>query len=548
MPHVITQNCCNDASCVAVCPVDCIHPRPDEPGFASAEMLYINPDVCVDCGACVLMCPVDAITTSDELVMAAGPFTAINAAFAATDTASSPPRRAQRALICPPAISGPLRVAVIGAGPAGLYAAEHLLTQVGLNAEVTVFDRLPTPWGLVRAGVAPDHQSTKNITDIFRGTAMRPGFSYRLGVEVGRDVTHAELLTHYHAVVYAVGAHTDQRLGIPGEELPGSHSAREFVAWYNGHPDHANISFDFSGPRAVVVGNGNVALDVARILLSDPDDLARTDIADYALKALRNSNIREVVILGRRGLGQAAFTVPELIGLTGLTGVTITAEGIESDTGPELPVATRLKRELLTDCADQTAHPRRVVLRFLSSPVEILGDQCARGVRTVRNTLAATSGGDVLARPTNEYDEIDAGLVLRSVGYRGTPIPGLPFDDTSGTVPNEKGRVLDANGELRPGTYVTGWIKRGPSGVIGTNRQCAAETIDQLLDDAREGRLPEPTCTGSELDQLLVDRVSTVVEAIGWNNIDQHERRLGSAQSRPRVKITDRAALLRATQ
>lgn len=549
MPHVITQNCCNDASCVAVCPVDCIHPRPDEPAFATAEMLYINPDLCVDCGACVQMCPVDAITTTDELVMSAGPFGAVNAAFAATATAAPTPRRERLGQARPLALRGPLRVAVIGAGPAGLYAAEHLLTQVGLNAEVTVFDRLPTPWGLVRAGVAPDHPATKGITDLFRGTAKRPRFRYRLGVEVGRDVTHHELLAHFHAVVYATGAHTDQRLGIPGEDLPGSHSAREFVAWYNGHPDYADRSFDLSGRRAVVVGNGNVALDVARILLSSPDDLARTDIADYALNALRDSNIREVMVLGRRGLGQAAFTVPELIGLTGLTGVTITAEGIESNRSTELTVAARLKHDLLTSGAGgHKMHGRQIVLRFLTSPVEILGDQCVRGVRTVRNTLIVTAAGEVQARPTNECDEIDSTLVLRSVGYWGTPIPELPFDDARGIVPNENGRVLDAHGAPCPGAYVAGWIKRGPSGVIGTNRHCAGETIQQLLDDARADRLPEPTCTADQFDRLLAGRISTVIDVTGWNNIDRHERRLGTAQSRPRVKLTDRSALLHAAQ
>ncbi len=305
MAYVITQACCNDASCVDVCPVNCIHPTPDEPEFATTEMLYIDPQTCIDCGACVDECPVDAIFGENELSEAHSMYPEINAAYFEKHPIGpdwpelGSPRKLSAEL-------GTLRVAIVGSGPSACYAAIELTSRP--RVEVDMFDRLPTPYGLVRAGVAPDHPGTKGVSDVFRSALGKRSVQCHFNVEVGRHVSHEELLEHHHAVIYAVGAASDRRLGVPGEDLPGSHAATEFVAWYNGHPDYADHEFDLSGERAVIVGNGNVALDVARVLVTDPDELAKTDMAEHAVEALRHSNIREVVIVGRRGPAQAAYT------------------------------------------------------------------------------------------------------------------------------------------------------------------------------------------------------------------------------------------------
>src|SRR3546814_689419 len=318
MTHVITRACCNDAACVPVCPVNCIHPTPDEPDYGTAEMLYIDPQGCIDCGACVEACPVSAITADYDLAPEYARYEEINARYFASEERQDYEQvqntRTSRSWADAP--EGTLKVAIVGSGPAACYAAEELLTQRGLPAEVDMFEKLPTPWGLVRFGVAPDHQDTKSASGSFARTMKRKGFRLFLNAEVGVDITLAELKERYHAVIYAVGAMGDRALGVPGETLPGSHSATEFVAWYNGHPDFAARTFDLAHERAVIVGNGNVALDVARILVSDPEALAKTDIADHALAQLRSSKVREVVVLGRRGPLEAAFTTKELIGLS----------------------------------------------------------------------------------------------------------------------------------------------------------------------------------------------------------------------------------------
>ncbi|CAM3860461.1 FAD-dependent oxidoreductase [Smaragdicoccus niigatensis] len=529
MPHVITQNCCNDAGCVDACPVDCIHPRPDEPGYLSAEMLYIDPDKCIDCGACIPMCPVDAIRTEADLEPKFLRYKDLNAFYASESPAPAP--RAAIPLTIRTS-SRALRVAIVGAGPAGLFAAEHLLTQPGMRVEVDVYDRLPTPWGLIRAGVAPDHQQTKAAAEVFRWTTRRPGFRYQLGVEVGRDITHPELSNAYHAVIYAVGASVDRHLGIPGEDLPGSHSATDFVAWYNGHPDHADQEFDLSGTRAVIIGNGNVALDVARILVSDPATLAPTDIADHALEALRHSNIREVLVVGRRGPAEAAYTTPELLGLANVPGVEIR---IQPD---EVREASGLKVDVLREVVrQQQSGPRQIILRYLHSPVEILGVNHVEGVRVVRNELQAVDGG-VRAVPIDEFETVATGLVLRSIGYRGTALPDVPFDESRGVIPNVNGRVA-------PGVYATGWIKRGPSGVIGTNKQCARETAEALLEDAVANRLPTPPKNLWHIDRLLDERAPRRLDVRGWNAIDRSEREAGRLAGRPRRKFTNIEELIR---
>lgn len=482
MPYVVTQSCCADASCVVACPVNCIHPAPGEPGFATAEMLYVDPKSCVDCGACATACPADAIVPLASLTEQQQPFVALNAeyydAFAHADRAPVavvPPQRRLRA-------AGPFRVAVVGAGPAGLYAADELLRHPEIS--VDVYDRLPTPYGLVRAGVAPDHQQTKQVEQLFAAIERQPGFRYFLNVDVGRDVKLADLSARYQGVVYAVGAASDRPLGIEGEHLPGSLSATELVGWYNGHPERQDLDVGLESlpsGRVVVVGNGNVALDVARILTIDPASLEHTAVAALPWAALCRSEVREVVVLGRRGPAQAAFTVPELVGLAGLRDVDVL---VETD-GPIQGTDTRSR--LISELARRRARPgrRRIVLRFLTSPLRILGDDAdgsdgrVCGIEVVRNRLDPDAAGILRAVSTGETEVLEAGLVLRAVGYHGRPVTGLPYDETTGTVPHQGGRV-------RPGVYVAGWVKRGPTGFIGTNKTCAQETVDRILDDLDE--------------------------------------------------------------
>ncbi|MEU3499233.1 FAD-dependent oxidoreductase [Streptomyces hundungensis] len=526
MPYVVTRSCCADASCVLACPVNCIHPAPGEPGFGTTEMLYVDPRTCVDCGACTTACPVDALKPHTALGEAELPFLELNASYykenAHADRAPMYVVPRQRRLP-----QGELSVAVVGAGPAGLFAADELLRHAGVR--VTVYDRLPTPYGLARAGVAPDHQDTKRVTELFRAIESQPAFSYRLGVEVGTDVTHADLMRHHHAVIYAVGAATDKRLGIDGENLPGSICATDFVAWYNGHPDRAHDDHDLGADRAVVIGNGNVALDVARVLTADPGTLARTDISDRALAALRTSTIREVVLLGRRGPAQAAFTVPELLALGALKDVDVCVEGWPEGLSPATTEKTRLLSELAARTPVQGR--RRIVLRFLTSPVRIIGDGRVRALEFTSTTLHTDDDGTVRARPTGDPRTLETGLVLRCVGYRARPVPGLPFDAETATIPHVAGRV-------EPGVYVAGWIKRGPTGFIGTNKTCAQETVASLLDDFASGRLARPLST-----------VTAAGNALGledWRSIDRVERAAGEAQGRPRVKLTDTESLYRA--
>ncbi|MFF0815785.1 4Fe-4S binding protein [Rhodococcus sp. NPDC003318] len=546
MAFVITQPCCNDASCTEVCPVDCIHPTPDERAFGTTEMLYIDPETCIDCGLCVDACPVDAIFRDDDLSDTMARYASINADwFAEGDVEGVAPGRP---LKFPKTDQDPFRVAIVGSGPSGFYAARELLAFKRSGVEVDMFDRLPTPWGLVRTGVAPDHPETKAVTELFAEVSRRPGFRLHLNVEVGKHITHAELLEHHHAVIYAVGAPSDRHLGIPGEELPGSFAATEFVAWYNGHPDHAGRSFDLSGRRAVVVGNGNVALDVARLLVVDPDMLAKTDMADHAVDALRAGGIEEVVLLGRRGPAQAAFTNPELLALGYLPGVDIVVDpaDLELDEVSAAEVAAdpvkKLELEILREFAARpvAGHPKRIVLRFLVSPVEVQGTEHVTGLLVAHNELVADESGVLRARSTGRTDLLETGLVLRSVGYRGLPVPDLPFDETRGTLSNIGGRITELGSDTPvPGSYTAGWIKRGPTGVIGTNRQCAHDTIALILEDLAADRLSAPKGDRDALVSLLAERAPDEVDWAGWKAIDARERELGKAAGRPRVKLLD---------
>ncbi len=452
----------------------------------------------------------------------------------------------------------PLRVAIVGSGPSGFYAAGHLLKAKDLEVQVDVFDRLPTPWGLVRGGVAPDHPNIKAVSRVYEKTAALPGFRFFGNVDFGDDVTHDELAERYHAIVYATGAQTDRRMGIPGEDLPGSHSATDLVAWYNGHPEYADLEFDLSAETAVVVGNGNVAMDVTRMLATDPDALAKTDCADHALEVLRESKVREVVVLGRRGPAQAAFTNPELLELDELTRADVyvdpadceldehSAESLEGKGN----ITARRNVEILTgySTAEPTGSEHRIHLRFLVSPVEILGSERVEGVRIVRNELHRGADGRVRPEPTDISDVVECGLVFRSIGYRGVPLEGVPFDEQRAVIPNDAGRVSDTHGGTG-GEYVVGWIKRGPSGIIGTNKRDAQETVDALLEDVAAGRLLQPSDPDPDsLEQLLSERKPDHVTYAGWEAIDRAEREAGEAEGRPRVKLTRTEELLEAAR
>ncbi len=525
MTFVITQNCCTDASCVPVCPADCIRPAPDTAGTA-APMLYIDPASCVDCGACVAVCPVGAIYHEDDLPESQLRFKTINADyFAGTplDIRATPARWSPT-----PVGRDALRVAVVGAGPAACYAVADLTRSPGVR--VDVFDRLPTPYGLVRFGVAPDHQHTKDITSVFDTALSGPSVQCYFNVGVGTDVTHEQLTASYDAVIYATGATRSRELGIPGERLPGSVAAADFVNWYNGHPDHAEATFPLDSERAVIIGNGNVALDVARILVLDEATLRATDIAEHALNELRRSAVREVVILARRGAGAGAFSVGELMALGSLPDVDIVVEGALGERPDDHEGA--LKFDIVGEYATRptVAGRRRIVLRFGARPLQVRG--------TERVEALVIEDGD-------ETSTIETSMVLRAIGYRSAPVPGLPSDPDTGVVSNHAGRVT-SDGAPVPGLYVTGWIKRGPRGVIGTNRLCARETVESLLADAAAGRLPTPTAQPEAIRARLGEQGVPVVDWSGWRLIDDAERAQGSVADRPRVKVVDRAALLTA--
>jgi ferredoxin--NADP+ reductase len=443
----------------------------------------------------------------------------------------------------------PLLVAIVGSGPAGFYAAERLLGREGVTVEVDMLDRLPTPFGLVRAGVAPDHPKLKSVIRVYEKTAARDGYRFFGNVELGRDVSPAELAERYHAVIYAHGTETDRHLGIPGEDLPGSDPATAFVGWYNAHPDYAHLEFDLSCERAVVIGNGNVAADVTRMLALTRDELAVTDTADHAIDPLAECAIREIVVLGRRGPVQASFTNPELRELGEMADADIQVDPAELELDElsrtylenDADITARKNVEILTAFANKPPEgkPKRIVLRFLSSPVEIQGDGRVERVVVGRNELYRDESGAIRPRDSGERETIEAGLVLRSIGYKGIAIEGIPFDELRGVIPNEGGRVIDpGRGGHLPGQYAVGWIKRGPTGVIGTNKKDAQETIDHLFEDLEAGRVPEPSQPEpGAIDALLDHRAPRHVTYRGWEAIDRAEVERGKPQGRPRVKF-----------
>ena len=456
----------------------------------------------------------------------------------------------------------PLRVAIVGAGPAGFYAAAHLLKQKDLNIEVDLFDKLPTPFGLVRGGVAPDHQKIKSVTRQYEKTAKHPAFQFYGNVELGKQIQVADLRKHYHQICYTIGTQADRSLGIPGEELSRSHSATEFVAWYNGHPDYRDRTFDLSQEKVVVVGVGNVAVDVARILCRTPEELGRTDIADYALDALRASRVKEVFMLGRRGPAQAAFTNPEAKELGELEDADTYVLPAEANLDPLTRAyleknpdrTTERKLELIQSFAQerQLTKQKRLTIRFLVSPTAFHDD--GRGavgqVHLVKNALYETKSGSLRPRSTDQKEILDAGLVFRSVGYKGIPTPGIPFHDAWGVILNEKGRVLtEDNSQPVLGEYTAGWIKRGPSGVIGTNKADAVETVECMLEDFNAGRYLSPELPEREMVEAFLNGLNADVFSYSdWQMLDTLEVDKGKTQDRPRVKFTEIQEMINAVK
>jgi len=446
----------------------------------------------------------------------------------------------------------PLRVAIIGSGPAGFYTAEKLLKQNSVTVQVDMYDRLPVPFGLVRFGVAPDHEKIKNVTRVYDKVAADPNFRFFGNVDVGTHIALDDLRQYYHQICYATGAQSDRRMGVPGEDLKRSHPATEFVAWYNGHPDFRDYEFDLSVERVAVVGVGNVAVDVARILCRTREELASTDIADYALEALAGSSIKEVYILGRRGPAQAAFTNPEVRELGELAGadVAVVKDEVELDPLSAKSVEEsgdrnlRKKIDILQSFADRPASgkSKKLTLRFLVSPVELYGNTAGEvsGMKIVKNELYVSEDGSLRPKATERFEELDIDMVFRSVGYRGTRLDDLPFNDSWGVVPNEKGRVVNSEaGEPVTGVYVAGWIKRGPTGIIGTNKPDAVETVESMLEDLAEGAVLDPAQPGPEAAAEMVGRAQAAyVSWEDWKLLQKEEERRGEEAGRPRVKIT----------
>lgn len=526
MTFVIAGGCCNDASCIPVCPVQCIRPLPGDPDFLTAEQLYIDPATCIDCGACMDECPVRAIHSEWDIPEDLTDYLQVNADyFDGNPIVGRAPEQVNRPAL--PESRPKLSVAVVGSGPAGCYAVAALSEMRGVS--VSVFDRLPTPFGLIRSGVAPDHPDTKLISERFGAILSRRNVACFLNVEVGRDISVQELLEHHHAVIWAAGVDDDRRLGIPGEDLPGCIAAREFVAWYNGHPDHADDNPILDRSKVIVVGNGNVGIDVARILASPAEAFEGTDMADHAISALRQSQVRDVVVVARRGPEHAAYTTGPLLNLAQNAHFTLNAQPNDLET-----LGERLKPRSAALIAAADAHPgaeRSITLRFGLTPVSINGDTRVESV--------------TFARLDGSLETIEAGLVLRAIGYRGRPISGLPFDAESGTLPNHSGRVYDPEtGDDYIGLFCTGWIKRGATGTIGTNKPDSAETVSTLLVDFENGLLVDPTHDFTHLVELIEERVPDAIDQKGWIRIDQRERALGQPDGRQRLKIVRTADLL----
>lgn len=444
--------------------------------------------------------------------------------------------------------TNPLRVAIIGSGPSAFYAAEHLIKQSNLTVTIDMFERLPTPFGLVRGGVAPDHPKIKSVTRVYDRIARRENFRFFGNVTFGQDITHDDIHRHYHAVIYAVGAQTDRQMDIPGEGLPGSHAATEFVGWYNGHPDYRDLTFNLQAERVAVIGNGNVAMDVVRMLAHTREELEQTDVVDYALEALAASTIKEIYILGRRGPAQAKFTTPELRELSELAAADIIIDPTELELDP-------LSAEWLEDRKNRTAQknldlmreyaqqppagsPIRIIMKFLVSPHEIRGDGQVQYTDLTKNEICVKEHF-LRPCPTDETETLPVDLIFRSIGYHGVPLPGLPFDDWAGIIPNSQGRIIDEHDNILRGSYVVGWIKRGPTGIIGTNKPDAQETVNLLVEDVAAEQLLEPENPDFDaIPRLLAERDIRYVTFADWELLDQMEQERGAAVGRPRLKFS----------
>ena len=456
--------------------------------------------------------------------------------------------------------SSKIRIAIVGSGPSGFYAADHLLKQAEPQIFVDMYERLPTPFGLVRGGVAPDHEKIKSVTKLYSRIVAHERYRFFGNIEFGKDLRRRDLSRHYHGIIYATGAQTDRRLGIPGEDLPNSYAATEFVGWYNGHPDYHDYDFDLRGvKRAAVIGVGNVAMDVARILGRSPAELYQTDIADYALAALRASDVEEIYVLGRRGPAQAAFSNPEIKELGEMAGADIIVDC--DDASLDELSAAHLKRsrdrsairnvKILQSYVDRgaTGKPRRIIMRFLVSPTEILGGERVEALRLAKNELYLDEEGRLRPRATGDSELLPVDMVFRSVGYRGLPLPDVPFYDRWGTIPNEQGRVLKRHGgwECLRGNYVVGWIKRGPTGIIGTNKPDAIETANCILADLAAGQVLQPVDTrDGAIIALLEARQPAYITFADWQVLDALELRRGAECGRSRVKFTTVEAMLAA--
>ncbi|MCA8942590.1 MAG: FAD-dependent oxidoreductase [Planctomycetes bacterium] len=450
----------------------------------------------------------------------------------------------------------PLRVAIVGSGPSAMYAAEALFKADGLDVRVDVFDRLPTPYGLVRGGVAPDHQKIKNVVRVYEKVESDPRYRFFGNVTLGRDVSVADLRAHYDQIVYAVGNESDRKMGIPGEDLDGVHSATDFVGWYNGHPDYRDLEFKLAtAQRVAIVGNGNVAVDVARILVRQPDELAPTDIADYALSALRASSVKDVVMLGRRGPAQAAFSPKELQELADLDAVSVvvdpaeieldelSAEWLESQ-----PRSSKRNVEILKDLAEvaPTAGARTIHCRFLVSPVEFAGGSGIERVRIEHGELVADDRGTPRPKGTGKFEDLDVDLVFKAVGYRGVAIDGVPFDEGWGVIPNDEGRVLERrDGDVVPNEYVVGWAKRGPTGLIGTNSPDAKDTVARMVEDVTATRVWDDLPGEDAITDLLTRRGVEFVNLEDWRRLDAFEQEQGAQRGKIRAKLTSVEEMLK---
>lgn len=525
MTHVITRGCCTDASCVSVCPVDCIHPRPGEPDYGKTEILYVDADVCIDCGACADACPVKAIKPADLLSGDELVFLDINAEYYRDRVAPEVPWEHTWDLMGPARQGDPLRVAVVGTGPSASYLTRSLL--LSTESEVTILDKARLPGGFVRAAVAPDHGGTKNFAEMFDWLHRHPRTRMFMNVEVGKDLTHAELLAFHDAVIYAVGADRDVPLGIPGEELAGVHAAHEVVRWYNADDTVSPADVELSPGRVVIVGNGNVALDIARILLSDPGDLRNTEIAPEALREITLAGVREVVLLGRRGPEEAAFTRPELLMMPPGVEVVVQSDNWteeqfrNAEPDSKAALLNQLERHH-GELGEIPAPGRRLVLCFGSSLTEVIGKTRAERARV---------------STTGDNWDIPVGTVVRSIGHRGSPVSGLPFDDQAGTVPNDAGRVIDpVTGVPVPGAYVVGWIKRGATGGIGVNKNDAQETMLTLLKDSNDPANRRAVGSARAFSRHVKRNVPEVLTRRKMAKLDAAEKRAGEALGRPRVK------------